>query len=140
MNVERRSALGLSVAALMGGMLSATVAAPRDEQNEFIRLCNQLKSVGLKIRKLDELERQSDEQEAATEDEIERLCWEEKQLSAAICQAPLPRNLTAFTAMAQAALAVSPLDRNGDIEMDHCTTQALAVHMFKALADRELAA
>ena len=140
MNIERRSAIGLSVAALIGGAFTNVVGAPRDEQGELIELCNELTSIGLKLREIDELGRQSAEEEAATEIAIEQLCWEEHRLSEAICDAPLPRSLVAFTAIARAALAVSPIDGSGLHEMDHCTTKELSLHMLQALAGRGHAA
>lgn len=140
MNVERRSALGLSIAALMGGMVSPSMASPRDADVHIIKLCNQLSKIGFKRESLLSMEGLTEEEVRNQEPVIARLYREEDQLAEEIFEAELPRSLDGFSAMARAILAISPVDIGGEVVLETDRAFALAEHMLRALAGRETVA
>jgi hypothetical protein len=137
---SRRSALrGLGLTSIAAGLAArsalATPAAPPDADAELIRLCGEVVAIQDRINAL-----YTTDDEERTEPELDALfAMHHERLDLIEATAVSPATLAGARAIAQASVAIAPLNVDGEVSFDGGDSEWLALVVVNFLAGSAVA-
>jgi hypothetical protein len=129
---------GFGLAAIAAGLaavpaLAAPAAAP-DTDADLIRLCGEVVAIQDRINALYKI-RHTAEEEERTEPELSALyATQQERIDLIEAAGGSPATLAGARAIAQASVAIAPLDRGGETEFEGGDAEWLALTVVKFLA------
>jgi hypothetical protein len=130
---------GLGLTSIAAGLaarpaLAAPAAAAPDTDAELIRLCGEVVAIQDRINALYRV-RHTVEDERRTEPELSALyATQQERIDLIEAAGGLPATLAGARAIAQASVAIAPLDRGGETEFEGGDAEWLALTVVKFLA------